>query len=374
MINRKDTFMMSKMKCFGALAGCMLATGALYADPTYSQTFNDFADGEPDPATGWVGGTVTGSNVTYSSTAGLPISDSLSSGNKVLVIEGNTTYSRQALGANGTPLVDMMVQTARPDDELGFPSSEITNDIQIAVAVDSNGCFNAYCKNKAGTVGWYKLTNTVYAATGWARVSFLFDYPHARCQVRIDGQPIMSANGYITAEAANDDTRPGAWYRLAKADANGVASMKVIGCTAIDEVLMNVDSATYKLADGVAVGGVPCAWYDQYGISWSASGVYDASGMTAAEKFNACLSPFDGQKFEIKSVGVKEVSGEKKVTVAVPTPDAMRTDRQIVVEYSTDSSFATSSTEAVPANATSVDITAPAGGSTVYYRLKAVDK
>jgi hypothetical protein len=96
--------------------------------------------------------------------------------------------------------------------------------------------------------------------------------------------------------------------------------------------------------------------------------------MTVAAKYNSCLSPFDGQKFEIKSVGVKEVSGEKKVTVAVPTPDAMRTDRQLVVEYSTDSSFATSSTEPVPANATSVDITAPAGGSTVYYRLKAVDK
>ena len=132
--------MMSKMKCFGALAGCALATGALYADP-YSQTFNDSLD----LPSGWVGGTVTESNVTYSSTAGLPISDSLASANNVLLIEGNTVYSRETLGANGTPLVDMMVQTARPDDELGFPSSENTSDIQIAVAVDSNGKFNAYC-------------------------------------------------------------------------------------------------------------------------------------------------------------------------------------------------------------------------------------
>ena len=362
--------MMSKMKCFGLFAGCALAAGALYADPTYSQTF----DGTPN-LTGWTGGTVTETNVTYTSAAGLPISASFPSPNNVLVIEGNTTYTtNSAIGANSTPLVDMMVQTARPDDELGFPSSETTSDIQIAVAVDSNGCFNAYCKNKAGTVGWYQLTNTVYAATGWARVSFLFDYPHARCQVRIDGQPIMSANGYITADAASDDTRAGAWYNLAKDDANGVASMKVIGCTAIDEVLMNVDSATYKLTEGAAVDGLPCAWYDQYGISWSASGVYDASGMTAAQKYNACLSPFDGQVFEIKSVGVKDDSGTKKVTVAVPTPDGTRTDRKIVVDYSADKTFATGVDSVdVPNNATSVDILAPASGA-VFYRLRVTDK
>ena len=353
---------MSKMKCFGALAGCALATGALYADP-YSQTFNDSLD----LPSGWVGGTVTESNVTYSSTAGLPISDSLASANNVLLIEGNTVYSRETLGANGTPLVDMMVQTARPDDELGFPSSEPTSDIHIAVAVDSNGCFNAYCKNKSGTVGWYKLTNTVYAATGWARVSFLFDYPHERCQVRIDGEPIMSANGYITADAANDDTRPGAWYRLAKDNANGVASMKVIGCTAIDEVLMNVDSATYKLTAGAAVDGVPCAWYDQYGLAWDGDVSYDASGMTAAAKYNACLSPLDGQTFAIKSM----TTTAAKAVVGIPATVA--TDgRKVVLDYGTDPTFETNTTTTyVAPGATTVEIDLPAAGAVKYCRLRA---
>ncbi|MBQ6007253.1 MAG: hypothetical protein IJL17_01845 [Kiritimatiellae bacterium] len=364
--------MMSKMKCFGALAGCALATGALYATTTYSETF----EGTPD-LTKWSGGTVTESNYTYSavSTAGFPLSNSLPEHNNVLVIEGNTEYAHgSAIGSGGAPLVDMMVQTARPDDELGFPSSETTGTIQIAVAVDSNGCFNAYCQKKDNTVGWCKLSNTQYDATGWARVSFLFDYTNTpkRCQIRINGEPVMSDFGYLTA-STSDGTKAGAWYNLANAG-SGVSSMKVIGCTAIDEVALYADSATYPLAGVSDASGVPYAWYDQYGISWDASGEYDTSGMTAAEKFNACLSPFDGQKFEIKSVGVKDVSGTKKVTVAVPMPDAMRADRQLVVEYSTDSSFATSSTEPVPANATSVDITAPAGGSTVYYRLKAVDK
>ena len=358
---------MSKMKCFGLFAGCALATGALYANPTYSETF--------ESANTWSAGTPTTSNYTFNATAGLPISGSaLPSGNKVLVIEGSASYTHGS-ALPSTPMVDMMVQTARPDDELGFPSSETTGDIQIAVAVDSNGCFNAYCQNKSGTVGWYKLSDTVYDQVGWARVSFLFDYTVTpkRCQIRIDGQPIMSANGYLTAGAAAGDTASGAWYTLANTG-TGVTSMKVIGCTAVDEVVLDSVSTSYPLAGGSDASGVPYAWYDSYGIAWNASGEYDASGLTAAQKYNACLSPIDGQKFEIKSVGVKDVSGTKKVTVTVPTPDAMRTDRQLVVEYSTDSSFATSSTEAVPANATSVDIVAPAGGSTVYYRLKAVDK
>ncbi len=362
--------MMLKMKCFGALASCVLATGALYADPTYSQTF----DGSTDLPSGWVGGTVTGSNVTYSSTAGLPISSTLASdANNVLVIEGNTTYSREKLGANGTPLVDMMVQTARPDDELGFPSSETTSDIHIAVAVDSNGCFNAYCKNKSDALGWYKLSDTQYPATGWARVSFLFDYPHARCQVRIDGQPIMSANGYITADAAASDTRAGAWYNLANDNANGVASMKVIGCTAIDEVLINVDSATYKLTDGAAVGGIPCAWYDQYGISWNASGTYDDTEMTVAEKFNACLAPYDGQTFAIKSVTPIKEGGVNKTVIGIPATVATA-GRKVVLDYGTDSGFAAGETTTVDvaAGATSVTNALPSTG-VQYYRLRATD-
>ena len=221
-------------------------------------------------------------------------------------------------------------------------------------------------KPVTGTVGWYQLTNTVYPATGWARVSFLFDYPRARCQVRIDGQPIMSANGYITADAASDDTRSGAWYNLAKDGANGVASMKVIGCTAIDEVLMNVDSAEYKLTEGAAFDGLPCAWYDQYGISWSASGVYDASGMTAAEKFNACLSPLDGQTFAIKSVTAD--AANSKAVVGIPAT-VNTPGRQVVLEYGSTPSMG--SETPVAAGDTTVDVALPAAGAVQYFRLKA---
>ena len=131
--------MMSKMKCFGLFAGCALASGALYATPTYSELFDAAAE---EASATWSAGKATTSNYTFNAAAGLPISgNTLPSGNKVLVIEGSASYTHGS-ALPSKPMVDMMVQTARPDDELGFPSSETTGDIQIAVAVDSNGCLS----------------------------------------------------------------------------------------------------------------------------------------------------------------------------------------------------------------------------------------
>ncbi len=357
--------MMSKMKCFGLFAGCALATGALYADLPIS---HDFESANP-----WTGGSLFATNyvlTTDGAVAGRPLPSA--NHTKVLSIEGNASYAPEsAVGSAGKPLVDMMVQTARPDDELGFPSSETTDTIQIAVAVDSNGCFNAYCQNKSGTIGWYKLSNTVYDQTGWARVSFLFDYTVTpkRCQIRIDGQPVMSAYGYLTAGAAAGDTASGAWYTLANSG-NGVTSMKVIGCTAIDDVLMDSTSTSYAITANAAVGNVPCAWYDNYGIAWTPEAdAPDGSGMTIAAKYNACLSPLDGQVFEVKSMAVAENNGTATVTVGIPefvaTPG-----RKIVIDYGTDKTFATKTTQDVATDQATVNITAPAG-AVIYYRLRA---
>ena len=354
--------MMSKMKCFGLFAGCALASGALYATPTYSETF--------DSANTWSAGTPTTSNYTFNATAGLPISGSaLPSGNRVLVVEGSASNTL-ASALTTTPMVDMMVQTARPDDELGFPSSETTGDIQIAVAVDSNGCFNAYCQNKAGTVGWYKLSNTQYDATGWARVSFLFDYTTTpkRCQIRIDGQPVMSEYGYLTA--AGDIAGNGAWYTLANAG-SGVKSMKVIGCTAVDEVVMDSVSTTYPLAGGSDASGVPYSWYDDYGIAWTPDVSFDASGLTAAQKHDSCLSPIDGQTFAVKSIAVEKVNNVEKATVEIPV-FVSTTGRKVVLDYGTNKDNLTGHTDITPGQS-SVTVEIPSGESVVYYRLRATN-
>ncbi len=346
---------MLKTKYFWVFAGSMLATGALFADPTYSESF--------ESGNTWSGGTVSTTNYTPNATAGYPLSGAAHT--KVLLIEGNAGYTHSGTALSGTPLVDMMVQTARPDDELGFPSSEQTNDIQIAVAVDSDGCFNAFCKDKSDDLGWYKLSSTVYPADGWARVSFLFDYAHNRCQIRIDGQPIMSANGYLTS-STSDGTAAGSWYKLAKAtDGNtAVSSMKVIGCTAIDDVVLNVDSSyAYPLAESTDAAGVPYAWYDEYGIAWDSTGSYDGSGMTALNKYLSCLSPVDGQTFALKTMSVDTTNNRMVVEIPAPVTTA---GRQVVLQYGTDPAFATiAGTVNVAAGATTVNVPLPATG--VYF-------
>lgn len=360
--------MMSKMKCFGLFAGCALATGALYATaPSISENF--------ESGSSWAGGTVETSNYTYSVRgSALPLPNDAHT--KVLVIEGSAAYTNTtATTLTGSPVVDMMVQTARPDDELGFPSSENQSDIQIAVAVDSTGCFNVYCKNKSDVLGWYPLESGANRdATGWARVSFLFDYANNVCQIRVDGQPMVTDNGYLTAD--NSVAGAGSWYKLALATtaSSAVSSMKVIGCTAVDDIVMNVDAGyTYPLdaTNTKDTSGVSYAWYDQYGLAWDSTATApDGSGMTVGAKYNSCLSPLDGQTFAVKSVKTTA----SKAVVEIPATVA-NDGRKVVLDSGADPTFATGvTTQAVSDNATMVEVDLPAAGAVKYFRLRATDK
>ena len=196
--------MTKKTKCLLGIAGSMLATSALCADP-YNENF------EGSTST-WTGdGTITETTYQYSGIAGLPLSSAAHT--KVLVIEGDSSYDASSDNFTGSPLVDMMVQAALPDDALETPEGEA----HIAVAVDTNGIFNVYCKNRSDVADWYPLSSTAYADGAWVRVSLLFDYAKGRCQVRLDGQPMMTANGYLD-ETTTDTTKSGAWYNLVSTD------------------------------------------------------------------------------------------------------------------------------------------------------------
>ena len=201
-------------------------------------------------------------------------------------------------------------------------------------------------------------------------MSFLFDYANKVCQIRVDGQPMVTDYGYLTAD--NSVAGAGSWYKLAldTTVSSAVSSMKVIGCTAVDDVVMNVDDGyTYPL-DTVNVAdasGVPYAWYDQYGISWDASVVYDDSGLTAAQKYNACLSPTDGQTFAIKSVTAD--AANSKAVVGIPATVNVP-GRQVVLEYGSTPAM-TETPITVSAGDTTVDVALPAAGAVQYFRLKA---
>ncbi len=352
---------MKRTKNFLGVAGCLLAAGSLCADP-----YNERFEGSTSDWTG--DGTITETTYQYSGIAGLPLSGAHA---KVLVIEGDSSYTAQSGSFAGSPLVDMMVQAALPDDALETPEGEA----HIAVAVDTNGIFNVYCKNKSGAADWYPLSTTAYADGAWARVSLLFDYEHGRCQVRLDGQPMMTANGYLDA-TTTDTTKNGAWYALATntTSSTAVSNLKVVGCTAIDDVVIAANANNYAMAAAAVTNGVSCAWLDQYGLGWDTTASYDNSNMTVADKYKYCFSPFDGQvaaDFAVKSISTTA----EKVTLALPTTVATA-GRKVVVDYGTDKNFnaGTYSTTDEVTGTDTVQIDVPAPGSVTYYRLRATDE
>ena len=365
---------MQKKRVFGWMtaAGCALCAASAMgaAENVVSNSFEDVAvDTSISGQTGWEGyGTVTGA--TYSaSSVGFPTGDTHT---KVLAVEGRVT--RTATTSTSKPAtVDMMVQIATPDDALAFPSGTDTADIQIAVGVETDAKLKVYCKNKSGTAGWYALGSTAYTVGSWHRVSFTFDYAHNLCQIRVDGEPILTANGYLTTDVLNLASADGSWYKLAKDSAGQLASVQVIGSTSIDDLLVKQDTAADAtvntvlpaLADaGGNTDGVPNSWIEEQGISRATTTAPDGSGMTVAQKYNTGLSVSDGQVFAITDMSM---SGTK-VTLTVPAATANVGHNTI--QYSTDqSSWTDAVTDA--SGTVQVDIN-PTGGeapAVIYVRL-----
>ena len=358
--------MMLKMKYFGALAGCALATGSLCA-ATYSESFEGGTAGQAFAS--WDGGTVTNNgDYAYSKIAGYPMD---ANHTKVLLVEGDTSYDASEGSYTGTPLVDMMVQAALPDEELETPEA----GAHIAIAVDTNGIFNVYCKDKSDVAGWHPLSSTAYTDCTWARVSLLFDYVKGLCQIRIDGEPMMTEYGYLdTTKTGN-----GAWYNLVSTG-SAVSNLKVIGCTAIDDVVIAANAENYAMTTGAATNGVSCAWLDANGLSWDTTQSYDSSKkadgttpMTVADKYKYCFDPFDGQgeaDFAVKSMATTASS----VTIGVPATVATA-GRKVVLESATNEGFTENKQEtAVNPNTTTVEVNRiPAAGSVLYFRLRATD-
>lgn len=352
--------MMKKTKSLLGVAGCLLAAGSLCA-ADYTESF--------ESANTWTGGERKELTYAYNPTpaVGKPLPNE--SHVNVLVVEGDSSFDASTAGYSftGSPLVDMMVQAARPDEELEAPEE----GAHIAVAVDQTGKFNVYCGNKSGEgAGWHPLSATAYTDGTWARVSLLFDYQNKLCQVRIDGQPMMTEYGYLNDEKGGTS---GAWYPLVSSTASAVGNLKVVGCTAIDDVVIAGDSTTYPTAGATTSDGVSCAWLDQYGLAWDTTKTYDSSNMTVADKYKYCFSPFDDQTaadFEVKSMSTTASS----VTVGVPETVATA-GRKVVLESATNEAFTEDKQETpVSPNTTTVVIErTPEPGKVLYFKLRATD-
>lgn len=272
----------------------------------------------------WEGyGSVTNQTVGYAKPAGVGSPINGSTDKLYLSVDGSVTCTA-ATAENKPATVDMMIQIAKPDEKLVLPTGEKADDIQIAVGVDTDGSLKAYCKNRDDETGWYALGTTQYAEGAWHRVSFTFDYRNGTCQIRLDGEPLMTTDGYLTSDPKGASAAIGSWYKLNTATVQKLSSLKVVGSTAIDEVVVKygegLGDVQPPLADigGSTASGVPYQWIAEQGITraMAEGDAPDGTGMKVVEKYQAGFDVADGQKLEIKKMTMTTGGAQLVVPVA----------------------------------------------------------
>lgn len=273
----------------------------------------------------WVGyGSVTNQTAGYAKPAGVGSPINGSTDKLYLSVDGHVTCTA-ATTENKPATVDMMIQIAKPDEKLVLPTGEKADDIQIAVGVETDGTLKAYCKNRNDVTGWYALGTTQYAEGAWHRVSFTFDYTKQTCQIRLDGEPLMTADGYLTSDPKGASTDTGSWYKLNTTTVQKLSSLKVVGSTAIDEVVVKygegLGDVQPPLADiGGSTGGVPNQWIAEQGITrkmvTNKDNAPDGTDMTVVEKYQAGFGVADGKKLEIEKMTMTTGGAQLVVPVA----------------------------------------------------------
>lgn len=279
----------------------------------------------------WEGyGSVTNQTAGYAKPAGVGSPINAATDKLYLSVDGSVICTA-ATEENKPATVDMMIQISRPDEALALPTGEeTTGGIQIALGVETDGTLKAYCKNRENVTGWYALGTTEYAEGEWHRVSFTFDYTKQTCQIRLDGEPLMTADGYLTSDPEGASAAIGSWYKLNTTTKN-LSSVKVVGSTAIDEVVIKqadsgkVTDVLPALADaGSETDGVPNQWIAEQGVTRTVTEkAPDGSDMTVADKYKAGFNVADGKKLEITKMAVKTDGVELKVPVA-QSPDGYK--------------------------------------------------
>ncbi len=368
-----------------AAAWCAMCAASVFGAATTAMTQPFATDGSITTYSNWGGyGTVADESGSYSqnATVGLPIAGVNGAFGKSLTVEGWVTNAVTTAGTSAT--VDMMVQIALPDDGLEIPSSETPGDIQIAVGVETNaaaptadGDLKVYCKGAGGTVGWYSLGKT-FALGTWVRVSFTFDYNTAndyRCRILVDGDAASSENGYVTSTGS---TTGGAWYKLANNTVAALSSVKVIGSTKIDEVLVKYSNTASDVMPTVAADmdatvastAVTKSWLVEQGLPESAASgsAPDGSGMTVEQKYLTGVSVTSGEKFEFKTMAMKTEGGTVKATLTFPVATAPAGYKN-VIRYSTSANFTSSTTVDAEADGEQT-ISLPENTTILYYRLE----
>lgn len=372
-----------------ALTAAETETGTIVSQP-FAKVTNDLKQLGGDKPGTWDGyGSVTNQTVGYARPTGVgsPINDAPDK--LYLSVDGHVTCTA-ATEENKPATVDMMIQISRPDEALALPTGETTDGIQIALGVETNGTLKAYCTDKTtAKVDWYSLGKATYAEGEWHRVSFTFDYKEQTCQIRLDGEPLMTEHGALTSDGTGGTT--GSWYKLNTTTKKNLSSVKVVGSTAIDEVVIKqadsgkVTDVLPALADiGGSTGSVPNQWIAEQGITRAqAEGdAPDNSGMTVEAKYLTGLPIGDDKTYAITAMEMAGEGDTLKATLTVPAmtpPEKVgetNVARQNVIVYGSDPDSLTEK-QVISSGATTVELTvkkADSGVTKIYYQLKNEEK
>lgn len=366
------------------LSAALTAAEKTIVSQPFANKTTDLAQLVGDTSGSWAGyGSVTNQTVGYTKPAGVGSPINGSTDKLYLSVDGSVTCTA-ATAEDKPATVDMMLQIAKPDEALALPSGETTSDIQIALGVDTDGTLKAYCKNRNDVTGWYSLGTTEYAEGAWHRVSFTFDYTKKTCQIRLDGEPLMTANGYLTSDPAGASAGTGSWYKLNTTTVQKISSLKVVGSTAIDEVVVKYGEGLGEVQppladiDGSTASGVPYQWIAEQGITRAqaeATTLPDNSGMSALEKYQTGLPVGDGKTYVITAMEMMGEGDSLKATLTVPAmtpPEGTNVGRQNVIVYGSDPQSLTAK-QVISSGATTVVLDvkkATSGVTKVYYQLK----
>ena len=356
---------LSENKMWCALCASAFALSAMSAD-VLSESFESGST-VSDLGSAWTG---SGTIVAPTSPDTVPtgsLPTGVASNTKKLSVQGNVKCTVTA--AEEPTLVDLMIQIAKPDEALdGAP--EGADGAQFALGVDKNGSLKAYTTGKGSAPAWVDLG--VSGEEGaWKRVTLNFDYTAKLCQVIVDGVPALTTSGYTTPDkkvpAAGITT--GSWYGLLNTPTK-LASVEVIGSTAIDEMVVKTGADAEPAWPAPAGDEPPQNWFAKQGIAPAAGTATapDGSGMTVAAKYQTGVSATSGEKFEIKSMAMSGAAGEVKTTLTVPAMTAATGRKNVIVI----NDGTNTTTQDVPASGTvDIKVNKAASGVTKFtYQIK----
>lgn len=347
------------MTC-AAAAGAWAALGDSAVLP---QSFEDVAvDAAVTTLTGWDGyGTIVETGQDQTLKVGSPIATTHT---RHLSVNGWVEAAFDTTGDVNDRELEMLVKVALPDDEL----AEMTDtEAKFALAIDKTDTEGKgvlkYWKSTGDTGEWAPVNDDVYTEGQWIRVLVIFNAANGgRCKVVVDGS-------VATKGTAADGTGTGPYFPVLKPTTT-LASMKIVGTTAIDDVTLAKTAVADYTPSYVGAQGeitqagsqVTLAWLDANDLPANTTVTAvaaDASGLTYEQKFILGNKAADGKKFELQSITMSKENAEVKVTIQAPvfgTPAAGYTAK---IQTSTDGA-AWSDGPAVTSGA-NVVLTLPAG-------------